>query len=301
MLKQQKVFFIKWCRSLLVLLLSLYAYNTHNLAHAQYFTGTVAQSLGGSGRAAAEEGEETFLNPAALAHSADYTADFVYGDDGRFRDQSGYFWAVSFTDNNPDVMVPGALQFVKKLRSFSGLPDVEETFWQVSMGNFYREHLAIGLSVYRLQLDVAQSEDHVFWDGVLGVHYNPIPDYAVAVVFYNVIGTPEAVPVHLKQPQKVMLGNSYLVSDFVRVRFDIGRQVQLNPDTKWEVQTGFESFLNDFSILRFGYHSDPIRDLEGVSAGISFNGPRLKADYTFVKNTKADGGQLHSIDLRIPF
>lgn len=283
------------------IVLSIYLYDTHNLASAQYFTGTVAQSLGGSGRAGAEEGEESFLNPAALAHSADYTADFVYGDDGRYDNETGYYWAVSFTDNNPEVVVPGALHFVKKLRSFKGHPDVEETFWQLAVGNFYHKQLAIGFSIYNLDLQLTGADSYQIWDGVIGMNYNPKGDFAAALVLYNVVGSPNKVPEHLRQPQKVMVGMSYLISDFVRTRFDLGRQVQLNPDTKWQIQAGFESFINDFMILRFGYDSNPLREFEGATAGISFNGPRLKVDYAFVKNTKGEGGQLHSIDLRIPF
>ncbi|MDC0980377.1 hypothetical protein OAQ84_01440 [Bdellovibrionales bacterium] len=292
---------MKWCPSLLALAFFLYFYNTQNLVSAQYFTGTVAQSLGGSGRAGAEEGEETFLNPAALAHANSYAADLVYGDDNRFKGESGYFWAISFSDNNQDVFFPGALQFVKKLRSFEGLPSVEETFWQLSTGNFYFKQLAIGLSLYRLQLEVAQSEGHTFWDGVIGFNYNPAGDFAVALVFYNVFGSPEAVPEHLRQPQSIMAGGTYLVTDFVRVRLDMGRQVQLNPDTEWKIQGGLESFLNDFIVLRFGWDSDPARDYQGATIGLSFNGPRLKMDYAFVENSSSGGGQLHSVDLRIPF
>ena len=64
---------------------------------------------------------------------------------------------------------------------------------------------------------------------------------------------------------------------------------------------GFESKTSDTLVLRLGYRYDDLNVQHIWTAGIGFDGPRLKANYSFEKNQEGTSGALHSVDMSIPF
>ena len=54
-------------------------------------------------------------------------------------------------------------------------------------------------------------------------------------------------------------------------------------------------------VFRLGFRRDELADSRIYTAGIGFNGPRLRFDYTVEKNAENTSGALHSVDLRVPF
>lgn len=274
---------------------------TQNLAYAQYFTGAVAQSTGGAGRAGAEASELTLINPAVLAHSPAFSGGlfFLDGDEGP-GDRSRYM-GLNIVDNNEEAIFPGALSYIRRDRELKNIGEIQEDYLNVTAGGFVYKQISLGASLIRLEQKVSGGESYEQWNGVLGFHHTPHPDFGWALVYYHFAFPGADVPQALRLSTKVAAGISYVFTELFRFRLDISREERENPDRKLAFQGGLETFLNDFIILRLGASRDERAEITRWTGGLSFNGPRFKLDYAYVSNEDKGEGAMHGVDLRIPF
>lgn len=274
---------------------------TSETAQAQYYTGPIARGSGGAGRAAAEASEVTLLNPGILPHAPKFTGAGFYGDGALSAQESQTEYGGSLVDNNPEAIVPGGLAYVQRHRRFHNDSDVDEKYVQFSVGNFVYRHLALGFTALRLEQDIKGGKSFVQWDGVVGLHYNPIPSLGLALVYYHFVKPSSDTPRPLRLDPQLSFGAYYIVMESFRLRWDLSQVQEFNEERKLRWQMGAETHLGPFFTLRFGADTDNLSDQDWLTAGFSFNGPRFHIDYAYAKNQKQTHNAMHSVDLRVPF
>lgn len=269
------------------------------ICHGQYLTGLVASSLGGSGRAAIEDGEQFLHNPASIIHASKFSSAMFYQDNVWGRHDRDRYYGITLSDNTEDLFAAGAFAFARRERNTPGL-DWSENYFHASFGNGIARYIGMGMA-FKLR----DMESSVFseseWNVDVGFHYNPREDFGLGLVFHNVLAESEDIPTEAASKDAIGLGVNWLYSSIFRMRADLVQQMESNPDHKIEIGGGIETLWARFWILRFGYLDSPLKDTSYVTAGFGFDGPRLKADYFFRQDTDNSEFSSHGVDLRLPF
>lgn len=271
-------------------------------AQAQYFHGPISSSLAGTGRAATEPEEGILLNPAVLPHARGFSSALFYADGELAKGLGETGMGLSLIDNTEGVMMPGGLFYMRQRRSFPGLPHVDEQYVTASMGRFLTTHLAGGFSVHYRSIDEEHGIERTVWNGSVGLLWAPHPLWGLALVGDHLADRVNSdLPHHLQELPELGVGGVYLYQKIFRLRLDGVKALQDNPDNRWRLGLGFETFTNEYTVIRFGFESDDRVHRRFGSFGWAFVGPRLKIDYSFKKNVDSGNGAMHSVDFRIPF
>lgn len=283
-----------------IALLAIISYIPQN-SKAQYFTGAIAEAVGGAGRGAAEVEETIFLNPASIAHAPSFTSGLFYHNGDTGQQEGSQVWGLNLVDNTEQVAVPGAISYLKRKRRFTDVLRVDEEYWQITVGNFIRgTRLSAGVNLIYLKQKAQLGDDYKQWNAAAGLHYNPRPDLGIGLTYHHMVNPGSDVPDHLKLLPVIGLGFHYIATTFLRVRLDASQQQRYNDKGKYKWHFGFESFPSDFMGLSFGFERDELLDRIFHTAGISFLGPKFSLHYGFKKNAEGTNGALHSVDLRVP-
>ncbi len=270
-------------------------------SYAQYITGTVASGAGRAGRASTEDGEQFILNPATVVDASPAVGEFFYASGSELPGENDQYYGLTVTDNSPGLLFAGGYLYVHRYRTFQNLPSVREDYHQLSMGQFITTHISLGAAVTYLRSVLSNGNDYIQWNGHLGVLYNPLPYLGLAFVSYNDFGHLKNVPAEIQERNELAIGATYLFSDDFRLRTDILEYQEDNPKHFNEYQFGFESKVEPLLWARIGYDRNVYLNQTYWTAGFTFNGPRLKADYYFQKDVASGGGYMQGVDLRLPF
>ncbi|MBX3020379.1 MAG: hypothetical protein KF799_01780 [Bdellovibrionales bacterium] len=267
--------------------------------HALPFRGPMSSALGGTGVAGMDGAEASFLNPALIPLFQGSAIDGYYRDGYEAPGRHRQAWALGAIDNTRDVWFPGAIHYVRTRDTGRGLP-AEGDLWHVSIAERF-EQFTLGLSVYRLVYDVQNDREYTQWNGSVGGVYMIHDGLGVAYVLSNVAQPGSNVPKPLREDMRQTAGVFAKWGEIARVRFDLERQERFNPDHDMAYMFGLESKTSEMLILRLGYRYDDWANERIWTAGIGFDGPRLKLDYAIEKNQEGTPGALHSVDLRLVF
>ena len=268
----------------------------------QYFTGPIASGLGGASLGAVENTEAHLFNPASVVHGSAVEFAGLYRNGGLADGENHRTWGLTLSDNTREAYFPGALTVLLNKRAVPGLPLVDEQYAQLSLAEFVVPHLSIGIGGIYLRQRIADlGQNYEQWNGVLGVLYNPTAALGVGANLAYFVHPSSTVPQALRLPQTFGLGMHYLFVDFLRFRADVVKAYDNGAGQKWVWKAGFETMTAPFLILRFGGRRDENLRQTVATAGFSFNGPRLKFDYSFEKDVAGNNGALHSVDLRVAF
>lgn len=270
-------------------------------AEAEVFKGPISSSMGGAGRAGMNSSESAFLNPALVPILSSYEINGYYRDGYVDSGQHSQAWGVGAADNGPEVAVPGALHYIRTRETGRSIRPADGELWHAAIGRLVYEKFAFGLSGYRLKYDLDRGPSTTQWNYSLGGLWMFSRELGIAYVIDNLAKPGSDVPLGLRQDMKQSLGGMVSVADIARVRADISRRERNNPDKKMIYMVGLESMSSEFILIRLGYKKDDENDRNVWTAGIGFNGPRLKVDYSIEKNQERSSGALHSVDLRLPF
>ena len=276
--------------------------------HAQYITGPVASGAGGAGRASTEDGEQFIHNPAALVDASQGSSSLFYSTGSDMPGEQDQYYGATLTDNSPGLLFSGAYLYVHRIRMFQGLPSVTEDYHQFSLGRYVWRHISVGASITYLRSVLGGSggvngagDAYVQWNGHVGVLYNPFPNLGLAFVSYNAFGRQENIPMEIQEVNKIAFGSTYILMDSFHLRGDVSEIQVDNPKHLNEYQLGFESRVEPMLWARVGYDRDEYFNLTYWTAGLTFNGPKLKADYYFRDDVAAGGIYMQGVDLRLPF
>lgn len=253
-----------------------------NTAMAQVYSSSISAAAGGTGRAAVEAGDATFLNPAALVHLRGHYLFSSFAKDEM---------AIVLSDNSEESFLPAALGYAQKTSNVSAgeLTQQDITF---SLAEFVVDKWAFGVSGHYLEQRLSTSS-YRQTNADIGVIYTPQPYLGLALVAYNVFGDNRDVPESLRTKSTLAIGFNYIYQSMVRARID-GTSDSV-------VMAGLETYINKFLITRIGYQSDVDDHRELITAGVGFKGPRFALNYAYQGNTQISGDYRHSVDLEIPF
>lgn len=263
--------------------------------------GAVSGSTGRAGVAANDNGEQIFMNPAAMVHGKSFVHGYFYRRGTSEEDEENDWLGLTIQDNSENVFLTGGFLYGQESRTFQNLANYKERRIQVSVAKFVTDHISMGLSAYNIRREVFNDKEYEFYDGDLGLLWNPHPQFAIGAKYDNWAKHGDEAPDHVQLKDRLTIGANYVVLDRVRARLDLSQQLEDNPEDRVDFRTGLESFIDTFFVLRFGFERDQLADRKYYSAGMGFTGPRLRIDYSYRKNADYSGGALHSVDFRIPF
>jgi len=286
---------------LLPLLVFLFLNGLGSWAQAEVFRGPQSSAMGGTGVAGLEGAEGALLNPALIPMHSGSGVDAYFRDGEIDLGQHWHSYGVGGLDNGPEVFFPGALHYLRLRQTGDHSEPVNSEFWQLAVGERAGEHFALGLSVQRLVQDTELGKRFTQWNYTIGSVIPINTGLGVAYVLRNLAQVGSDVPLALREEFQQTLGVYAGLGEVARVRFDVSRLERQNPDHKLDFRFGFESKTSPLMVLRMGYRYDDLTGRRLWTAGVGFDGPRLKAHYAFEKNQDRVSGALHSVDLSLPF
>lgn len=145
------------------------------------------------------------------------------------------------------------------------------------------------------------TKESIQWNGSTGLIWMYNRKYGLAYVLGNVARPGSNVPEGLREEMYQGVGAYGEVFEIANLRFDMLRRETGNPHKRLVYMASFESMSGKYFVFRTGYRLDDQNNERFATAGLGFNGPRLKIDYSIEKNLERTSGALHSVDLRLPF
>lgn len=265
-----------------------------------YFTGPVAAAMGGAGRAAVDPAESHFRNPAVVAHSPQIDLAAYYQDGSHGPQLHETAFGLSIVDNTGDTICPGAIGYLKARRTFPGM-NVNENYVHASLGSFVAKQISFGAAAIYVNHEVENGKEYKQWDGMVGFLYTPNSNTGLALTYSYFANPSSDLPKILRLMPTLSLAGHYIFEDFLRFRLDVSRWEKDNVDKKWIIESGLETKMPNYFILRLGSQWNDIERRSYLTAGLGFDGPRLKVDYSFQKMRGPGGYAMHGVDLRVPF
>lgn len=243
---------------------------------------SISLATGGGGVASVEAGEASFMNPATLTHLK-----------GRnfFSTAQKKMYALSLTQNDKQSAVPGA---------FSYFADKELQMFSLSLSDFIFENVAFGISAtyWQAQFLPVKKRDTAF-NGNAGLVWTPLSNLGIGFAAENMFRPTDEFKQEGRLIPTSRFGLNYLYQEWFRWRLDFVTLTNNRWDN-WTPQTGIESYLSKWFIVRLGYTRPPGLK-ESWSTGIGFDLPRFNLDFASRNNVGAKKEELHSVDLTIPF
>ncbi len=276
-------------------------YLSSHFALSQESKGPIFQSLGGSGRAAADPVEVGRTNPASLAQLQDYYLGFGVsrGSSKALPDVSAY--NVTLADGTLDVAFPGSFTYERSRISDDFGLRADGQLFHLALAGLLGKGLSLGLSAHRFDFR-PEGGDRVYDDNFdLGLLWAINPSLAFGLVVDNLLGFEDKLPVGLQTYTTAHIGAQYVVNEFLRFRGDYSYQLEENSNNRGRLAYGVESqFIGDFK-FRLGNQLDGLKNRTLITTGLGWDGPRLRIDYAFQANLRDGGGQVHSLDLWLNF
>jgi hypothetical protein len=282
--------------------LSLFFILTAQSSFAQFYTGPIAEAMGGAGRAGSSPAESAFLNPATLAEIKSYYGGMSAGWGDHPIDGGLSQFSALLADGTPDKAFPGQFSYAQKRIALpTGLTTTQQDF---QLGSAYAplETFALGLSIHRLTYVDNQSRSNAQNNFTIGSLYSPAKSLSVAFVAYDLLGGDDSVAQAYQTVPTFAIGTQYFYESVFSFRADFVRPDKFNDGQKINTQLGAETFFrNDFA-LRLGWQWREVQFEEKLATlGVGYKGPRLSLDYTFEKDLIASSGGRHFVDLWMPF
>lgn len=269
-------------------------------AQAQVVEGPITASLGGAGRAGLDANEGAYLNPALISLQPNAEGVFYFRDGDADSGEHRNYYGASLSEVT-DVMLPGQLSYFKSRKTGILPVGVDEQIWMGSFAYLIQKRFSVGISIYDVQKTQEGFNQTDQWNGAFGAVFLIHPNLGVAYVFENPANASSSIPEPLRLARKHSIGVYYSSPYRMRARLDLTHQEQLNPGGRNNVMAGLETAVQEFALVRVGMRFDELNDRRFITAGLGFNGPKFKIDYSFEKNLERSSGAVHSVDLRMVF
>lgn len=281
------------------------------------FYGTISTATGQTGKAAVENAESVYINPAAITYSRGYFFNFThFNSDEAVTNNNGF--AITFLDNEPDSVVPVSLGYVANTiepkfgetlavtqedGSQKKASSIQSRDFYIGFANYVMGKMSMGFTFHHLSSVVnfdsstqSFNQNNLHW----GVLFTPTESLGLGLVFYDILGPSEDIPTELRLQSRLGLGANYIYKNFVRVRAEVDSAKDQNlsePITKF----GVESYVAEWLVARFGYQNNQFLKNQSYSGGLGFIGPRFHLNYAMKVDAKDRNLQSHAIDFNLPF
>lgn len=286
-----------------VLVSSFLACSAVAASERPYRIGPGGSALGGSGRAAIDAAESSWLNPAALVHVQSY--HFAVSSQQSHRDAGdGYKdFAVMLVDGGEEKIAAGSFSFVqrKTLRGGVGAVTAVQRDFQFSMAGFFPgRSLSMGLTFRRLIHEQAGGFDVTQDNFTIGLLYPMTEKFGIAFTGHDLAGATDSVAPEARMIPTFGLGVHFVPHEILHVRADLVRPMESNDDSRNNVHLGLESWFRKDFAFRLGSAWLETRNENWLTTGIGFRGPRLSFGYSFEKEIRSSDGTRHTFDLWLP-
>lgn len=205
---------------------------------------------------------------------------------------------MGISENSPDTVVPAALKFNRR-KWKSGNQEYIESDLRLALGQFLAPRLAFGLTAHQREFQLADASwQNVNVDaGIIAILH---PRLSMALVGYDLMGSGDEMPRHLRPSPRTGVGFNFLFQEHVRLRADYLSAAEHNWG-KGITMLGYEAFLNPWLGVRMGGRWDQEQDLNMATAGFGFELPRFRLNYAYQTGITTGIEDVHSVDLGIPF
>ncbi len=272
------------------------------LAQAQFYTGPIAASMGGAGRAGNSPSESAFLNPASLAELKNYygSVSMNWGDhpiDGSTSEFAGLL-----ADGTPDKSFPGQFSYVQKRVALpNGFATTQQDF-QLAMAFAPSDSFGYGLAIHRVMYQDNSSHFYNQNNINIGTLFAPMKKLAFAFVAYDVFGGDDSVPQAYQTIPTLALGGSFKYEASFMFSCDFVRPDKFNDGNRINTQVGLETYFRHDFAVRAGWQWREVGLEEKLfSLGLGYRGPRLSFDYSYQKDVLAGTGFRQYVDLWLHF
>ncbi|MBY0384783.1 hypothetical protein K2X05_06450 [bacterium] len=270
-----------------------------SLACAQQ-VGSTADAMGGAGIAGAHPYESAILNPAAMV---EFKSSFM-GLQGMSSEVDPQLeqkqYSIFFTDAGDMTMFPGALMYRWRTNEILG-QKVREQHIQLSGAAALTKKMSVGVSAYKIRTDLASGEDYNQYNADVGTYWLALEQLSVGAVFRGVLGSKNTVWAPSQVLPSAGIGAEYKLYEMFKFRYDINYVLEQNSNQRFRHQLGGEVRYDFLLVLRTGFNQDDRIGENRWTAGIGWDGPRLKLAYAFQKADRRNSGQTHSIDMWLDF
>ena len=269
-----------------------------SLAAAQ--VGSTADGMGGAGIAGAHPYESALLNPAAMVEfKTSYMG--LQGISSELNPQvEQKQYSVFFTDAGDMTMFPGALMYRWRTNEILG-QKVREQHLQLSGAAALTQKMSVGVSAYKIKTDLMSGEDYNQYNADIGAYWLALEQLSVGGIFRGVMGSKNTIWTASQVLPSMGLGAEYRLYDMFKFRYDINYVLEQNSDQRFRHQVGGEVRYDFLLVLRAGFNQDDRIGENRWTAGIGWDGPRLKVAYAFQKEDRKNSSETHSIDMWLDF
>ncbi|MCB0377164.1 MAG: hypothetical protein KDD33_01600 [Bdellovibrionales bacterium] len=282
---------IRWISLLGILLLSI-------SASATEMVGAVSAGMGGTGRAAVEEQEAVYLNPAAISLVNKMHFSTAYQSGFLARDVSRNTYGLTIVDGSKDVLIKGAFAFRNHRINLHGM-EFNENEFRLGLGQRLTKRFSLGLTLSHLKAEspdgVAYRQNNVDLGFLLGLR----PNWGLSLTGENLVEQDQNIPSALIRPSRVALGTQYIYAGSITGRYELLSPLNFYNDHKPYLGHRFGlgiKFQADF-VLNLGYSVDDFAEQNWSSIGLGWMGPRLKFAYSLQSESRQSLGTRHLVDL----
>ncbi len=263
-------------------------YFISSFAFAQIYNTSVTSATAGSGRAATDIGEASFLNPATLVHQPQRQILISQAKDEL---------AMALSENSKEVIFPASLGYVQRKLNMPLNPVMHDM--RVTMAESMVNNFSFGFTGHYYQV-TDQDDQYRQTNFDAGILYNPSSNWGLAVVGYDLLGGRLEMPEAYRLSQKTGLGINWLYHRTMRLRLD-AVSAPNNNFSKMTGMLGFEIYYNRWVVGRAGYQDDTFSEKKTASLGLGMDLPRFAVNYAFSSELPRNANERHSIDLGLKF
>lgn len=260
--------------------------------------GAKSAGMGSTGRAAVEAVESLYLNPASIALMKDFHFGTSYQTGFLSKDYSRSTYSFAVTDGTPGVLFPASFGYRMHSLNLAGRPAKEQEF-RMATGYRLNRRLSLGLGGSYIISDL--SGGRLFNQGNLhgGALFALLPNWGVSLTVDGLLDASDSNrPAVLDRPAQWAVGTQYLFRNLVRARWETLVPIR----TKGREQAlahhmGLGIVMQSNFSLSLGFSVDDFLGQNWSSAGLTWEGPRLKVAYSFQQESRQELGTRHLVDL----
>lgn len=263
--------------------------------------GSTADGMGGAGIGAPHPYESALLNPAALIESkTQYFALQTHSSENVVSGVDTNQHSLFITDAGDMTIFPGALMYRQRTNKIAG-QRIREQQIQLSGAGAITRHFALGLSGYKIRTNLETGADYNQYNADLGAYWFLNEQWSLGAVFRGLLGSKDTAWAASQVLPSTGLGAEYRFFDMFKLRYDVNYFLEQNSDNRFRHQFGGEVRYDFLLVLRAGMSQDDRLAENRWSAGIGWDGPKLKVAYAYQKETRQKLGESHSIDMWLDF
>jgi hypothetical protein len=268
-------------------------------AFSQDITGPIARSMGGAGRAATSPTEVGNLNPAGLAYLHKYYLSGFAITQAGIPQLDNRQMGITLSDGSPGVMLPGSFTYRRQTYQ-PGSPALREDF-HFAVGNFLLDKVSFGVGATYSRFSHLPGTELSNYEGDAGLLWSPTETLSLGLTTYHLGRNKKVAAGYAATPEEWGAGIFWSPHPFLNVRVDYAQYYQDGIGKNGKGMYGMEGHLPLDLRWRLGRQDDGQLGRAYWTAGIGWDGPRLRFDYSFQTRVYGQNERIHGFDMWLHF